>query len=257
MDHGSSDFENFNLIEDNFKLIQQNNELTARCNSLRLENENLKLEIMEYKKQLDDALCPSQKVPLLATGINVTPRKVKFMEELTKFVTSSLHGSSAGLSSSGPSLTGLSSSGPSSTSPVPSSAQSLTHCQSLLGLSSTGPSHSTALPTHETMETDDLVELVKGTGVYVTVQKRTSVILKAKKGPTFMFRKLLGDLFSQEKLRNGFAVGGRKTAVNKLAGGTQSIPLDSRKLDAAKGKTSTLRSIGFLKTDSHHPKVYF
>lgn len=86
----------------------------------------------------------------------------------------------------------------------------------------------------------DLVELVKGTGVYITVQKRTCVILKGKKGPTFMLRKLLGVLFSPEELRNGCAVGGRKTAVNKLPDGSRSIPLDSKKLDAAKGKTFKL-----------------
>ncbi|PIK61501.1 hypothetical protein BSL78_01514 [Apostichopus japonicus] len=238
MDDGSSesDLENLALIEENFKLIQQNNELTAQCNSLRLENENLKLEFFENKKTLEAATSTQavQTVQLEGSGICVTPRKVKFMRELATFVESSLHVSPCQLSSSSPSSCGASYSTPSMPDHeslfVPSLPSPV-----VSGHSSSQTSDTSDLPTHETMERSDLVELVKGTGVYITVQKRTCVILKGKKGPTFMLRKLLGVLFSPEELRNGCAVGGRKTAVNKLPDGSRSIPLDSKKLDAAKG----------------------
>lgn len=88
------------------------------------------------------------------------------------------------------------------------------------------------------------VELVKGTGVYVTVPERTSIALKGRKGLGVMLRKILEVLFSFDELRRGCAVGGRPKACNKQSADV-SVPLDPKRLSAAKGEL-LLKGLLFL-----------
>ncbi|PIK40429.1 hypothetical protein BSL78_22712 [Apostichopus japonicus] len=173
-------------------------------------------EIQDLRQRLSEGCdCYNSPAPekTVMNEINVTPRKIKFLSDLTKTLSCMVTETAPPLMTTPPSLT------------TPASLTTPSF--------STIPETSTLGATTSSFVTEK-VELVKGTGVYVTVPERTSIAPKGRKGLGVMLRKILEVLFSFDELRRGCAVGGRPKACNKQSVDV-SVPLDPKRLSAAKG----------------------
>ncbi|KAJ8049302.1 Nucleus accumbens-associated protein 2 [Holothuria leucospilota] len=210
------------LEEENVFLSKENYTLKEKNASLEKRYKLLSAEVKKLQTENQDNVQQPRPV-----DFDVTPRKIKFLKDIASHMEdiSCLKDVEVASSSN--------TSRPPIKNVAPSQLPELS-CTTAASSSSESQSiqEPTAEPAPENLpgETSAMVELVKGTGVFIQVKDRTSILLKGKKGTSMMFRKILDILFSKEEQANGCAVGRKTTGVM----GNQHQPLDSKRMSAAK-----------------------